>query len=205
MDRELWVFVLHEIQSLGQDKARTWQRLLCGLVSQVLRSGMPMEKLEPRPTFHEESRQARNAEEALLAVLNACAQTTRELSRIEWPRAEADGAVSATAFGTWLKRLQGQRPGPVNVLAMDCLSFLDLSGQYLAFADLWRADLGEAYLEKVGLEGANLQQANLAGANLAGANLVGANMVHAYLMNAHLERANLEGANLESAKGLPGQ
>ncbi len=185
MDVELWVFVRREIESRGKEKALAWQDMLCRLISAMLRNGMPMERLSPRPSFHEESRQARNAEEALLAVLNACARTTRELSRIDWPPAE-DGGSNRTAFGAWLKRLQGQRAYGSNVLAQSCLSYLDLSGQILHIADLYGADL----------EGANLEGVELDFANLLGANLTRANITNAVLADANLKQANLTNANL---------
>jgi hypothetical protein len=105
MDRELWIFVDREVRRRGEVAARAWQKMLCGLISSMLKNGMPMDLLSPRPSYHEETRQARNAEEALLAVLNACAQTSRELSHIDWPQAESANG-SKTAFGAWLKRLQ---------------------------------------------------------------------------------------------------
>ncbi len=199
MDHELWVFIGREIQSLGKEKARTWQTLLCRLISFVLQNGMPMERLAPRPSFHEEFRQARNAEEALLAVLSACARTTRELSAIDWPRIEEDGGSSRTAFGTWLKRLQGQRADASNVLAQNCLVYLDLARQVLHIADLYGAELDRANL--TGLQAAlvNLVFAHLEGADLTGAYLTEANMARAKLMEANLMVADLTEANLTEA------
>ncbi|MFP4101302.1 NACHT domain-containing protein, partial [Coleofasciculus sp.] len=104
MDKYLFEFVLDEMRLHYQDKPEdvaNWQDTLCHLISFMLKHGMPMEKLEPRPNFQEENRQARNAEEALLAVLNSCARLTEKLSEIKWH--------SLDAFGTWISRLQGQR------------------------------------------------------------------------------------------------
>jgi Pentapeptide repeats (8 copies) len=209
MDWELWVFVDRDIRRRGKKTARAWQKMLCGLISSMLRSGMPMELLSPRPSFHEESRQARNAEEALLAVLNACARTTRELSHIDWPQAE-DGPSGRTAFGTWLKRIQGQRTDVNNVLFLQCLSYLDLKEQILPTADLSAADLRETDLQGTHLGLANLNEANLQKANLKGSYL-GNIVSKGYFLKRHfrqrrfergtnLEGANLEGANLEGAR-----
>ena len=156
---------------------------------------MPMEKLDPRPNFHVENQQARNAEEALLAVLNICARLTQKLSEIEWS--------SRDSFGTWISRLQGQRVGPY-VFCLNCLSFLQLSGCLLYFKDFYmanlkRADLRGAHLSEANLERANLREANLAGAHLSEANLKRANLREANLAGAHLSGANLEGANLSGA------
>jgi len=156
-----------------------------------------MERLTPRPDFQEENRQARNAEEALLAVLNACARVTKIVSKIQWHTPEA--------FGTWISRLQGQRINTyADVFCLNCLSFLDLQGCTLILKDFFQAhlegaNLEGAYLKGAYLEGAYLKWANLERAYLEGANLERAHLEGAYLEGAYLEGANLEGANLEGA------
>jgi uncharacterized protein YjbI with pentapeptide repeats len=164
----------------------------------------PMEGVIPRFNFRIEMWKARNAEEALLAVLNACARVTKATSEIKWQY--------ANTFGAWISRLQGQRVGIENVLTLECLSFLNLQGcilyvrdfigANLAWTRLERARLAFANLEGANLEGANLTGANLAGvsleqANLAGAILMGANLAEANLAEANLQGANLQGANLQ--------
>jgi hypothetical protein len=190
MDEYLFKFVLDEMrlhyQKKPEDVAK-WQDTLCHLIGFMLKHGMPMEKLEPRPNFQEENRQARNAEEALLAVLNSCARLTEKLSEIKWH--------SSDAFGTWISRLQGQRIDK-DVFCLSCLSFLDLRGCILNFKDFYRANLEGANLEGANLEGANLIRANLERANLARANLEGADLEGANLENTNLAGANLEGAIL---------
>ncbi|MEQ9371996.1 MAG: pentapeptide repeat-containing protein [Coleofasciculus chthonoplastes F3-SA18-01] len=196
MDEYLFKFVLDEMrlhyQNQPEDVAK-WQDTLCHLIGFMLKHGMPMEKLEPRPNFQEENRQARNAEEALLAVLNSCAGLTEKLSKIKWH--------SRDAFGSWISRLQGQRIDK-DVFCLSCLSFLDLRGCILNFKDFYRANLEGAHLERANLfranlEGANLFRANLEGANLFRANLEGANLEGANLFRANLERAHLKGTILE--------
>ncbi len=228
MDWELWAYVHREIALRGVESAKEWQGMLCRLIASMLRNGMPMELLASRPSYQEQARQARNAEESLLAVLNACAQVTREISRVDWPEAEGEGGRDLVV-GSWIRRLQGQRTGDENVLALRCLSLLDLSqitlhvldlhgaiishsrlkGTLLAFASLVAADFREANLngawlvcvnlERANLQGANLQEAQLMQANLERANLERANLTRANLTRANLERANLKGANLEGA------
>ncbi|MDX2211866.1 MAG: pentapeptide repeat-containing protein [Oculatellaceae cyanobacterium bins.114] len=183
MDKYLFKFVLDEMRLHHQHNPATvaaWQQTLCHLIGLMLRQGMPMERLNPRPDFQTENHQARNAEEALLAVLNTCARLTQKLSTIEW--------VSEESFGAWLSRLQGQRL-EVHVFCLSCLSFLQLQDCMLVFKDFFMANL----------EGVNLEGANLEGANLEGANLEGANLLGVHLEEAHLERANLLGANLLGA------
>ncbi|AFZ27151.1 putative low-complexity protein [Cylindrospermum stagnale PCC 7417] len=209
MDKYIFEFVVNEIR-LQQDKYKVdvgaWQQTLCNLISYMLKQGMPMERLGIG-TFQEANRQARNAEEALLAVLNACARLTNKVSEIKWHSPEA--------FGVWISRLHGQRVNYANeVFCLNCLSFLDLQNCNLIGKDFdhvnleranlvevqlaW-ADLQQAYLVRADLGGAYLVRADLGGADLEGANLVGANLVRAYLVGANLEGAYLVGVNLEGA------
>ena len=66
----------------------------------------------------------------------------------------------------------------------------DLTGAFLAGANLTRADLTGAYLDR----------ANLTGAYLGGANLTDADLASANLTDANLGGANLTGVDLTSAK-----
>ncbi len=191
IDEYLFSFVVNQMQLQSPDEVKQWQKTLGDLIEYLLDKGMPMENLTNRPNFQEEMRQARNAEEALLAVFNACGRVTEEIFPIQWPSPEA--------FGNWLARLQGQRIDFEPMFVLDCLSFLDLQNCLLIHRDLYRANLERANLERANLAGANLERANLERANLAGANLAGANLERANLERANLARANLKGANLEWA------
>ncbi|MFM6516674.1 MAG: NACHT domain-containing protein, partial [Microcystis panniformis] len=176
IDEYLFSFVVNQMQLQSPDEVKQWQKTLGHLIEYLLVKGMPMEGLKNRPNFQEEMRQARNAEEALLALFNACGRVTEEIFPIQWPSPEA--------FGNWLARLQGQRIDYKPMFVLDCLSFLDLQNCLLIHRDLC---------------GANLYMANLAGADLAGANLEEANLERANLERAFLKRANLEEANFEGA------
>ena len=201
MDLELWGYIHREVSRRRSETAGGWQGMACSLIASMLRNGMPMELLAPRPSYQEESRRARNAEESLLAVLNACARVTRKISHVEWPDVEGEGDRETVA-GAWFKRLQGQRTSDANVLAIQCLSFLDLKKATLYVQDLHRANLESACLRQAGLtfatlNNANLQEADLHGAQLKGASLTGANLERANLEEASLLEANLDGAYLE--------
>ncbi|MFQ4145083.1 pentapeptide repeat-containing protein [Chlorogloeopsis sp. ULAP02] len=191
MDEYLFNFVVDEMRLQNPSDVSNWQQTLCALIGFMLRHGMPMERLNPRADFQEENRQARNAEEALLAVLNACARVTENISQIKWPAPEA--------FGTWISRLQGQRVDFDNVFCLNCLSFLDLQNCILILKDFCGASLVGANLLGANLLGVNLEGANLEGANLEGANLKWANLRWAYLVDAKLAGAYLERAYLEGA------
>ncbi len=191
IDEYLFSFIVNQMQLQSPDEVKQWQKTLGHLIEYLLVKGMPMEGLKNRPNFQEEMQQARNAEEALLALFNACGRVTEEIFPIQWPSREA--------FGNWLARLQGQRIDFEPMLVLDCLSFLDLQNCLLIHRDLGGANLQRANFAEANLRGANLQRANLEGANLQRANLVGANLRGANLRGANLEEANLEGANLEWA------
>jgi len=126
----LHVFLLNEIKLRPVQELSGWQQNLSKLFSYMLRHGMPMEQLQIAP-FKESLRQSRNAEEALLAALNACARVTEKVSIIEHP--------DATAFGSWLRRIQGQRPE--SPLVLSCLSFLNLSRLSLYISDFYGCNL----------------------------------------------------------------
>ncbi len=191
IDEYLFSFIVNQMQLQSPDEVKQWQKTLGDLIKYLLDKGMPMEGLKNRPNFQEEMRQARNAEEALLAVFNACGRVTKEIFSIQWPSPEA--------FGNWLARLQGQRIDYGPMFVLDCLSFLDLQNCLLINRDFYRANLVEANLAGANLAGANLAGANLERANLERANLAGANLAGANLERANLERANLAGANLAGA------
>ncbi|NCR20519.1 MAG: hypothetical protein GPJ27_00705 [Microcystis aeruginosa L111-01] len=196
IDEYLFSFIVNQMQLQSRYEVKQWQKTLGDLIEYLLVKGMPMEGLKNRPNFQEEMRQARNAEEALLAVFNACGRVTEEIFPIQWPSPEA--------FGNWLARLQGQRIDYTPMFVVDCLSFIDLQNCLLIHRDLYTANLAGANLDGTNLSGANLSGANLDGASLEGANLYMANLVGANLAGANLERtclsrANLVGANLEEA------
>ncbi len=102
MSRYLYDFLLSELKLRPAEKLVKLQGQLAKLFRYMLRQGMPMELLQVAP-FKEALFQSRNAEEALLAALNACARITGKVSDIEHP--------DPTAFGAWFKRIQGQRGG----------------------------------------------------------------------------------------------
>jgi uncharacterized protein YjbI with pentapeptide repeats/DNA replication protein DnaC len=212
LNEYLFSFIFDEMRLQETANVEKWQQTLCDLISFMLLEGMPMEELK-LSNFHEENRHARNAEEALLVVLNACARVTKKVSEIKWHSPED--------FGVWISRLRGQRLDyKQQVFCLNYLSYLNLQKCILIHQDFYQANLQwanlqeanlqwanlqEANLEGAELQGANLYRANLEGANLEGANLQGANLYRAnleeaYLQGTKLQGANLEGANLQGAK-----
>ncbi|MBI5252151.1 MAG: pentapeptide repeat-containing protein [Desulfomonile tiedjei] len=167
MDQALYEFLSNEIAIQSVENVRQWQLELINLTEHMLRFGMPMHRLNPRPSYREELRQARNAEEALLACMSACARTVNEPYAIEWPE--------ETSAGDWIARLRGQRKSNQDYcLSLLMLNNIGLNGQFLFTQDL---------------SGANLRSANLCAANLIEANLIEAN-----LRGADLREAQIDGA-----------
>jgi len=189
ISRYLHVFLFNEIKLRAVKEVTQWQGLFTKLFSYMLRHGMPMEQL-PIKAFKETLFQSRNAEEALLVALNACARVTQQVSAIKHP--------DATAFGAWFKRIQGQQGGE-STLAAACLSFLELSGVVIYIDDFFASNLHATKLKNVSAEYANFLLADLTNADLEGADLVGANLVEANLVEANLHGAILHGANLHEA------
>ena len=198
MSRYLRSFLLNEMRLRLSADVIQWQERLAKLFSYVLRHHMPIEQLQ-LPTFGQALFESRNAEEALLVMLNACAVITGIVSKIEQP--------DPTAFGAWFRRIQGQRIGPEPVLAAECLSFLNLEDAVLHISDCYWANFERSNLRglqaklcclgRANLRGTDLQGADLYGADLEEANLEGANLKGADLEGASLRRANLEGTRAE--------
>jgi len=157
MDEYLFRFVCDEVRLNYQAKpeqVQLWQETFCRLIEAMLRRGLPMELLTAVESYGEKSRQARNAEEAILAMLNACARCTNEVSDIRWQSPEA--------FGTWIAQLQGQSTRDKNVSALSCLGWLNLQDCILSHRDFYRARLDGARLDGASLVGASLVGADLA-------------------------------------------
>ena len=157
ISRYLHDFLLSELKLRPDEKLAKLQGRLAKLFSYMLRQGMPMELLQVAP-FREALFQSRNAEEALLAALNACARITHKVSDIELP--------DPTAFGSWFKRIHGQRSGLESVLASECLSYLKLNGAILQSIDFFSANLNVTDLQRANLNGTNLEGANLSEAKI---------------------------------------
>lgn len=133
-------FLRAEIRLMDSDESEEAQTCLTNLFNVLLKTAMPMEKLTPLPNFETAIFKARNAEEALLASMNACAKHNKKIIEIQHP--------NQTAFGSWLKRIQEQRNGPQSALVAECLSWLNLNNICLDFADLWAADISYSTFRK---------------------------------------------------------
>jgi len=175
IDGYIFNFLYDEIRRHDKEDVKSWQNVLCELISYMLRNGMPFDK-RLHLTFLEKTRYSRNSEESLLAVLSACARYTNEISKIDW--------LAETSAGEWLSKLCGQQMG--YAAAKNYLNHLDLSDRILCMRDLYGANLSHSCLK-----GCNLRYSILAYANLSGTDLSGADMWEANLRGADLREANL--------------
>jgi uncharacterized protein YjbI with pentapeptide repeats len=194
MDEYLYNFILDEVRLCYQNNAAevaTWQQTFCSLLEFMLHQGMPMERLDPRPSYQEEFRQALNAEDSLLAILGVFQFLTQEISHIAFPSPEA--------FGALLARLLDQRTSNSNPMSFRSLTYLNLSRCILMARDLGAANLRAANLSEANLRAANLRAADLSEADLRAADLSEANLRKANLSEANLRKANLRAANLREA------
>jgi len=185
----------------GKADIEAFQQILCDLIDVMLREGMPMHHTDLKlTTYQDMDRHARNAEEALLAMLNACARLTQKVSDITWSDKDDQNAwTQPERAGTWLRRLCGQRIfwDSHTPIAWNCLGWLNLSSCQLTGLDLRSAELQGVNLHGAELHGAALLAADLQRADLRGANLQGAELVRADLRGADLQEADLLAADVQ--------
>lgn len=152
-------------------------------------------------------RQARNAEEALLAVhsSSALAYIAKHPDGQPPPLALDWGEDGGDKAGQWLHRLTG-RCEHIAAACLNNCNFLKLkyfreniSFANLSFANLSYANIPYANIPYANFFCANLFSADLSVADLSIANLSGANLFCAYLSHADLSHADLSGANLSYA------
>ncbi|BAH77865.1 pentapeptide repeat-containing protein [Solidesulfovibrio magneticus] len=190
MDRYLYSFLEDEFCTIPVPTVKKWQKMFCHLISFFLQHGMPMEKLSGL-SFQEQCRQARNAEEIMLASLNACSKNSTTISNIAWPL--------PTSFGEWLARLQPQRNSPESTLGYSCLNNISANNQQLPMVDLYSSNLAKSSLKNCQLFNANFMFSNLSEVNFNGAKLDDVEFANAILNKTNFESASLRESNFTNA------
>ncbi|UFZ04031.1 pentapeptide repeat-containing protein [Bradyrhizobium ontarionense] len=164
---------------------------------------LPDGRLIRRPqTFREVAEQARNAEEALLAALNATILPSIGMPGFE-PVDIRPSKSDRALIGSLIHRLRGQRTGP-HVLSLKLFAGLSLSGEALYFQDLYGmdaqgADFSDASLVASVLEfgdfsGCDFRRANVAGIRVDNAQMTGADFTEAVLRDVDVKRLRDAGA-----------
>jgi uncharacterized protein YjbI with pentapeptide repeats len=200
MSHYLHSFFVKEIQLKNFNELSEWQWIIGDLFNYMLRYGMPIEQLKVG-SFQDELFQARNAEESLLVALNACSIVINKNYSIK--------QNDYMDFSAWLKRINAKIKYPYYSLALNCLSFINLSRSIFSMDDLCGSNFMRSKLNNIKANHANLlfssfidadlSNADLSGANLSGANLSRANLSNIDLSGAILFNTDLSGANLSKA------
>lgn len=204
IDSYLFRFIKDEVSRHNLESIQNWQESFAELLGIVVREGSPMEQII-LPNFPTMLRHSRNAEEALLIIHYTCALSTKTVLEIDW------GKETKTNFGTWLKRIQGQRQSHENsVRVLDSCGYLNLKRQILDITDFWggtydKTNFNEAAMNKANFGRANLIEASFRNTQLydsdfQGAILTNANLQMADLQNTRFNNASLYQANLTQAK-----
>ncbi len=175
-----------EIAALPGDRVGAIQETVTALIDYCLREGMVLRGGQGSHA-KEVIEKARNAEEALLCLLNACTHQTQTLARIEWPTADSARA--------WFHRLMGTEE---RFHLLRWLDYLDLAGCQLMGIDLIGASMRHCDLTGASLRGANLAEADLSHALMAGIDLFVADLAAATLYAADLNEADFRGAVLRA-------
>ncbi len=221
ISRYIYVFLLNELRLVGLEDISEMRRYFLQLFEIALVVGLPINQLQLQ-NFTDELFNSRNAEEALVACLNAC---SRIVGNVSTPKFD-----NPAAFGKWYKRIQEQRTGRESVLLLDCLSLTSFDGQCLDICDFWGStlqrssfvhasahyttfcysDLTDANLwgisaslgnfERVDASRASFEGARLAEARFVNARLHGTNFKNAILSNADFSLADLTGADFTGAQ-----
>lgn len=190
LDDYIFKFMENEVRSAGESNAADWQETLCRLIGFELHQGLPME-LVGIQTFKEQTRQARNVEESLIAALSACARVSEQVSTIEWP--------TISSFAELLSRLHGRAIDTEDIFIFGHFNYLDVAGCALSVRDLLAANFYRADLSGADLAWSHLEHVRFVEANLRGVDLSYASLFDNNLSNADLSDANLLGAKLSNA------
>lgn len=181
LDTYLLNFVTGEI-SKSEIKIQSLQKSIIRMINYYLCNGIPLERMQPRPSFNIEYEFAKRVEESLFIMLCKCAELTKQVSHINWPNKKS--------FGEVISRVVAQRQFEQSVF-LENLKYLNLKGSILTNQHFWHADFSYSDLTNVNLVGADLRYSTF---------------FKAVLVNCNLVYSNLSGANFSFAKfGVPGE
>ena len=196
MDEDLLKFIQVEFKNIEIGRLLQYQKLFARMISFTINHGFPIRHVAIDADFYKVFRFAKNSDEALLAFHYIVAQITGQQSELT--------LKNQSVLGTWLKKLGGQKVGPMTSIGFQSLGMLIVQNQILYGNDLicanfLKSDLSHLSANYINLCFCNLKEANLTKAKLVGANLIEANLIKATLKKANLGRANLRKADLGGA------
>ncbi len=216
LSRTISTFLYYEMMEESSETIHIWWDMIASYIQHVLLHGFPIPHGDI--SYPHLVTTTRNAEEALLVIMNVCARVFNtklgtlkndaKIMHIDFP--------NETTCYSWLIRLQGDMLQNLEILSFRSLSHLDLSHSFMITANLWRADLQHSKLSRGDFTGANfeganlmytqcqesimegvrLHQANIRSANFTQTDLTDAQFQGSVLMGSTMQGANLQGANL---------
>jgi len=221
MDEDLFEFFRDEmrIRHKENDCASDWQESFADLIRYVLQQDMPMHKIDAVLDYKIEKLWARNAEEALLAVTQACQHALLEGTENSVREAGlySIDVLQELPQGTakdWIRRLQVPVSEHSDAMYSSLLSSInwsstDLSQSTLTGVEFFLSDLRDVDLKRsilslsifynTDLQEADLRDANLSPAFLFGVDLRDANLRDAILKDSFIRDSDLRGADLRGA------
>lgn len=184
----------------GEQVIDQWIEILTKLFNLNISEGMPA--LEGAVSYRQAEHLAVNAEEALLAAVNACARALGTIWSPAW--IDRNGAADLIA------RLRMSKKGFRSTLYQQLISNMSCREQVIISQDMREFDLSFSdfsfsYLSNSNLSGSNLFRTNLMYAELTDAivsncNLAESNIEGAHLYNTDFSYSTLSRANLRAAK-----
>ncbi|MCS3697578.1 pentapeptide repeat-containing protein [Salinibacter ruber] len=206
MDEDLFQFFNDELRIRHKENncASDWKETFSDLIRYVLHHDMPMHKVDATLDYKTEKLWARNAEEALLAVAQACrhAQLAETEDSAQKAGLYAINVLEEVPQGTamdWIRRLQVPVSEHSDALYSELLSPVDWSDTNLSKSFLYKTQFALADLQEIKLKDANLHLSIFYKSDLQEANLQGANVSFALFYKTDLRGADLRGANLRDA------
>jgi uncharacterized protein YjbI with pentapeptide repeats len=200
MDEDLFEFFGDEIRAWHDEEnhAKDVQEVFADLIRYVLQNDVPMHRFGASLVYRTEKVWARNAEEALLAVVRAC-QLALLADLEKWQQEAGLHAIEVFqglawgSAGEWVRRLQSPHSENLSALYSELLSSIIWSERDLSLSIL------SVSLQNADLRGADLREANLRNANIQRADFRSADLQHARFANSGLQRAVLQGADLRNS------
>ncbi|WP_339239634.1 pentapeptide repeat-containing protein [Paenibacillus sp. FSL R5-0517] len=186
IDTYLINFIKGELDFLSVKEIQRLQVTLGELLNYCIKFDVPVDRLDPRPSFSLERIYSNNTFESLIILLSLASSHIDQSLKINWDL--------ENSFGTILKMITGQRTGATNAIVMSYLRHLDISNQCLDMADLYRADLSY-----INFESGAMHYSNLVHSMCDGANFKGAKLSYSQLERTHFNECNMTGVYLYEA------
>ncbi len=156
IDLDIVAFVRREIEGFELGFSNDAQDIFVELIQKWSRNTVRMDRIEGLE-FSKKNLRYRNSATAVLGVLNCLAQRNAKISRINWS--------DRTEAGDFLRKLAGQRHGPIGHVSFGFLSFIDFTNCIFDMSDFYGANLRGSIFDGAALHYTNFATADLTGAS----------------------------------------